>query len=328
MSYSPWPSTERHAPSILLPEYPVYVISKGRAERCLTAKVLRHDGVPFRLVVEPQERDLYLKHGALESELLVTPFSNLGQGSIPVRNFVWEHALAAGAVRHWILDDNISDFWRRWQSRKIRCAAGPALRVPEVFVDRYTNIGIAGLNYYMFNPNRVAFPPFFLNVHVYSCLLIRNDLPQRWRGRYNEDTDLCLQVLSSGLCTVLFNSFLAWKMTTMTMKGGNMTDLYQGDGRLKMARSLERQWPGVVETKRRFQRPQHVVKGAWRGFDTPLQRRTDIDWDALPKVDEMGLQMHMRQEPKNERIRELIADVAIPVGPAKAAREGGSDGAR
>ena len=65
------------------------------------------------------------------------------------------------------------------------------------------------------------------------------------------------------------------------MKGGNTDILYKGDGRLKMARSLERVWPGVVSVDRRFNRPQHVVKDSWKKFDTPLIRRKDIDWDKL-----------------------------------------------
>jgi len=290
----------------LTPRYPIYVISKGRSDCCHTADMLRRQGVTFRLVVEPQERELYLQHGAREEEILVTPFSNLGLGSIPARNFVWEHAKGAGAERHWILDDNILGVWRRWKARKIRCAAAPALAICERFVDRYENVGIAGLNYYMFAPNKEKSPPFYLNVHVYSCLLIRCDLPYRWRGRYNEDTDLCLQVLAGGLCTILFNAFLIWKMTTMTMKGGNTAELYKGDGRLRMARSLERVWPGVVETKRRFRRPQHVIKGSWRYFDTPLKRKPGIEVEE--GVNEFGLELVQHTAPKSAGVRELIKD--------------------
>lgn len=290
-----------------LPRYPVYVISKGRHDCCLTARAFVKDGVPFRLVVEPQERELYAREFG-GGPLLVTPFSNLGLGSIPVRNFVWEHAKASGAERHWIFDDNISGIWRRWKARKIRCEAGVALAASEDFVDRYENVAIAGLNYYMFSVNKTKQPPFYLNVHVYSALLILNDLPFRWRGRYNEDTDLCLQVLSAGWCTVLFNAFLAWKMTTMTMKGGNAAELYKGDGRLKMARSLERAWPGVVTTRRRFRRPQHVVKGAWRGFDTPLKLRPGVDLSALPKVDERGMEIVRVKEIRSAELRQMVEE--------------------
>lgn len=287
-----------------MPRYPVYVISKGRSDCCLTARFLIKDGVPFHLVVEPQEYEDYARHFG-EDRILTLPFSNLGLGSIPARNWVWSHALSTGAARHWILDDNIRFINRRYKTRKIKCNAGLAFSACEDFVDRYENVAIAGMNYDMFIPNKKRCPPFVLNAHVYSCLLIRNDLPQRWRGRYNEDTDLCLQVLASGQCTILFNAFTVFKVTTMLMKGGNTAELYKGDGRLKMARSLERMWPYVVETKRRFQRPQHVVKNSWKNFDTPLVRKPGVIFEG---VDERGMRLHVRKEPQNPEIRKLVEE--------------------
>ena len=258
--------------------YPVYIISKGRADTCLTAKFFIQDGVDFKIVVEPQEKNLYAENFGSD-RILVLPFSNLGLGSIPARNWCWEHAKENGFQRHWIFDDNIAMVRRLHKGKRIRCNANFALVATEDFTDRYENIGIAGLNYTFFAVDKR--PPFYQNVHVYSALLIKNDLEYRWRGRYNEDTDLCLQVLSGGWCTILMNVFLIDKAATMTMKGGNMDVLYKGDGRLKMARSLERMWPGVVSTYRRFDRPQHHVKGQWRGFDTQLIRRKDINWDDV-----------------------------------------------
>lgn len=290
------------------PRYPVYVISKGRHDCCLTAKFLVRDETPFRLVVEPQEADAYAKEFGRE-RLEILPFSNLGLGSIPARNWVWEHAKATGAERHWILDDNIRNIHRRWSERKIRCQAGVAFYVCEEFVDRYENIAIGGMNYSMFVPSRRKVKAYFTNVHVYSCLLIRNDLPFRWRGRYNEDTDLCLQVLSAGWCTVSINVFTAEKVATMTMKGGNMTSLYQGDGRLKMAKSLERSWPGVVETKRKFRRPQHHIKGTWKGFDTPLKLKPGIDLTKMKETDEIGMKFILVREPKNEHSKKLLEEL-------------------
>lgn len=256
--------------------YPVYVISKGRADRCLTAKFMVADGLPFQLVVEPQEAEAYAERFG-EERLAVLPFSNLGLGSIPARNWCWEDAKEAGHARHWIVDDNIRAVWRCHEGRRIPCDSTVAFTAVEDFTDRYENVGLAGLSYYMFGSGPA--PPFRLNCHVYSCILIDNAMPYRWRGLYNEDTDLCLQVLSGGLCIVQINAFLIQKVTTMTMKGGNTDDLYRDDGRLKMARSLERQWPGIATTGRRFYRPQHHVN--WRQFKTRLIRRTDIDFDAL-----------------------------------------------
>ena len=288
----------------MLPRYPIYIPSKGRADCCLTGQCFRKDGVPFRLVVEPQEREQYVTEFGAES-VLVLPFSNLGQGSIPARNWIKDHATAEGHERHWQFDDNISGVWRHFRGKRYYCEAGPALRAAEDFVDRYTNIAVAGFNYVMFAVE--CKKPFVTNCHVYSATLFWNRLPFRWRGRYNEDTDMCLQVLAAGWCTVLFNAFLVQKLGTMLMKGGNTETLYRGDGRLKMARSLERMWPGVVETKRRFNRPQHVIKAAWRKFDTPLKLKPGVDLSALPP-NEYWLRLEkVGPEVKSESLRALLA---------------------
>jgi len=287
------------------PRYPVYVISKGRHDCCLTARFLLKDRTPFKLVIEPQELDLYTKEFD-RNFILTLPFSNLGMGSIPARNWVWEHAKAAGYERHWIIDDNIYWMARMYKGRRIPCNSSIALGVTEDFIDRYENIAIGGLNYYMFVMAGTKYP-FVPNAHVYSCLLIRNDLPYRWRGRYNEDTDICLQVLSGGWCTVLMNAFMVKKVVTMQMKGGNTAQLYQGDGRLKMARSLERQWPGVVTTQRRFQRPQHVIKGSWKYFDTPLKLKPEGERKQYEGKD-YGITLTAVKPIKNPALRQLLAE--------------------
>lgn len=292
----------------ILPRYPVYVPSKGRADRCVTADRLGESGVPFSLVVEPQEADVYrARYGA--ERVLVLPFRDLGS-VIPARNWIKDHATAAGAARHWQLDDNIKRFQRLYRGKRLPCVAGVALRVVEDLADRYENVGLAGLDYTFFVHagfnDRPA--PFLLNHHVYSCSLVDNALPYRWRGRYNEDTDYCLQVLAGGRCTILVSAFMADKMTTMTVRGGNTDQLYAGDGRLKMARALERLWPGVVKTRRRFKRPQHVVN--WSRFDRPLIRRPDVDLTTLSPIDEYGLELRAVADVRSPRLRALVDEYA------------------
>jgi len=210
--------------------------------------------VPYHLVIEPQESPSYFQKFD-PSKILILPFSNLGLGSIPARNWVWEHSMKQGFKRHWILDDNIEGFHRLNRNQKPKVTSGTIFKAAEDFVDRYENVAIAGFNYYSFCKTTDKVPPFYLNTRIYSCILIENDLPLRWRGRYNEDTDLSLRALKLGLCTVLFNAFLAGKVTTMRMKGGNTDNVYTDkDDRLKFAQSLQEQHPDVVKVVWKFNR--------------------------------------------------------------------------
>ncbi len=259
-------------------KYPIYVISKGRFDSRLTIRALERMGVEYNIVIEPQEHDQYSK--VIDSKkILVLPFSNLGKGSIPARNWVWEHSIEAGFKRHWILDDNIQNFYRFNKNTILIVNTPMIFKACEDFTARFVNVPMSGMNYEMFVHRRVPTTPFRMNTRVYSCILLSNNVPHRWRGRYNEDTDLSLRFLKDGYCTILFNAFLADKTATMTMKGGNSDQLYEQnkdfDGRLEMAKSLYRQHPDVVKIGRRWGRWQHVVD--YRPFKrNKLRKRKDV----------------------------------------------------
>lgn len=275
-----WTSKETTAP-----KYPIYIISKGRWESRLTPKALEEIKCPYRIVIEPQE---YEQYAAVidPKKILVLPFSNLGQGSIPARNWVWEHSISEGHEWHWILDDNIREFYRLHKNLRLRVKSQNIFRIIEQFVERFENIGLSGMHYRMFMPDRELWPPFSLNTRIYSCILIRNDLPFRWRGRFNEDTDLSLRVLKSGLCTVLFNQFLCDKIASMTMKGGNTEELYaKTQQRLEFVESLKNQHPEHVKITKKYGRWHHHVN--YDGFRQQLKLKSDIN---IPDgVNEFGL---------------------------------------
>lgn len=267
-------------------KYPIYVISKGRHNSCLTARELRAMNVNFTLVVEPQDRSLY---EGVAKNIITTPFSNLGQGSIPVRNFVWEHSIKEGHERHWVVDDNIEGFHRLNNNEKPKLISPVFFRCMEDFVDRYDNIGIAGPNYYSFCKSTDKVPPYYLNTRIYSCILIKNDLPYRWRGRYNEDTDLCLRALKDGWATMLFNAFLIGKVTTMRMKGGNTDEVYADtDNRKEFAESLKEQHPDVVKVTWKFNRWHHQVN--YKPFKKNKLKRKE-GFVVPDRVNEYGMKL-------------------------------------
>lgn len=293
------------------PRFPIYVISKGRWESRMTAKALLRMNVPFRMAVEPQEFDKYAE--VLDPSILLTlPFSNLGQGSIPARNWCWEHAISEGHLCHWILDDNIIDFRRMFNNMKLLVLCGNMFTAAEAFWDRYENIALSGFHYSWMRWHREVFPPYKLNSRIYSCILIRNDLPFRWRGRYNEDTDLSLRALKEGWCTVLFNAFLANKAKTMTMKGGNSDELYKGDGRHAMAKSLYEQHPDVTTITRRWGRWQHVVN--YSQFER-TRLKPKGSFQALHDVNNFGMYLSTNEDAPLLIVGEAPSRLGDPAAP-------------
>lgn len=244
------------------PRYPVYVISKGRWESRLTIKALERCNTPYHVVIEPQEYEQYASV-IDRKKIKILPFSNLGQGSIPARNWVWQDSVNRGFNKHWILDDNLRAFYRLYQNKKYYMTSSVGFCAIEDLADRYTNIALSGMQYEMFVPRKAKCPPLILNTRIYSCILINNAIPYRWRGRYNEDTDLSLRALKDGWCTILCQAFLANKEQTMKMKGGNTDELYKQsgkfDGRLEMAKSLQKQHPDVTKIVWKWNRWQHEV---------------------------------------------------------------------
>lgn len=228
------------------PKHPLYVPTKGRSRWLMTSRALTAMRVPHFLVAEPQEVFLYrtavdaLQLAATVLELDMRYKSeyelcdDLGlsrsTGPGPARNFAWQHSIESGASWHWVMDDNIRAFYRLHDNRKVKVVCPAPFRAMEDFCERYANVGMAGPNYSFFVPASERRPPFITNTRIYSCNLIRNDVPFRWRGRYNEDTILSLDMLKAGWCTIQFNAFLQGKTATQAMKGGNTDEFYHLEG--------------------------------------------------------------------------------------------------
>lgn len=276
------------------PRYPVYIVSKGRAGTRQTARTLERMKVPYYIAVEPQDYDAYAVFIS-PKKILKLPFSNHGDGPGPARNWCMDHAKNNGFNRSWVLDDNISDFYRLHENKRIRVADGAIFRAAEDFVDCYENVPVAGFQYRFFIAPDQAYPPFVKNTRIYSCLLLDNFAKRRWRGRYNEDTILSLDVLSDGDCTIQFNSFLQGKAATQTVKGGNTDEFYapegqeeRAEGTRKKSEMLKAIYPDVTEIVERYGRIHHDVDYS------PFQKnrlKPKVDLTKLKSVNEYGMKL-------------------------------------
>jgi hypothetical protein len=250
------------------PREPIYIPSYNRWQdgRRKTIKLLEKCGIPYHVIVEPKEESKYQEKINPElGEVLVLPESykedyhkylDLDEGesvgSGPARNFGWEHAKQNGHDWYWCVDDNIRNWFRHHENQRIHITDGSVLRLIEDFTKHYENIAMAGPHYSFFFPDRSSKPAIVFNTRIYSCNLIRTDLPYRWQGKYNEDTDLSLRMLKDGWCTACFNALLADKEATQSSSGGNTERVY-GDkseydeaGTYEKTKALKEQHPTVV----------------------------------------------------------------------------------
>ena len=108
------------------PKYPLYIASKGRADSMITSKSLSRMKIHHYISIEPQDEEPYEK--ALDkfklrpyAKLLLLPFSNHGDGPGRARNWCWDHSKdVLGAEWHWVMDDNIDDFYRLHKNFRYR----------------------------------------------------------------------------------------------------------------------------------------------------------------------------------------------------------------
>lgn len=314
------------------PQYPMYIVSKGRAENknWHTSNHLSRLAIPHYIVVEPQEVEIYKEAfkdtyaTILELDMSYkenyNTFNDVGKenstGPGAARNFCWQHSIDNGYEWHWVFDDNIHDFYYYYRGRRIHVRTSTIFRACEDFVNRYENIGIAGLNYFGFCVGLSELPAYVTNTRIYSLLLIRNDVKFRWRGRYNEDTDLSLNVLKDNMCTVQFNMLLGDKVTTQRLKGGNSDEFYFKEGTANKSQMLKDMHPDCTHLIEKWGRPHHWVD--YSIFRTPLKLKENVDISTMDKIDMYGMylveipeELHMTFEDNSNYINEHINEYKV-----------------
>lgn len=283
------------------PQFPIFIPTKGRADSRLTIKMFDRLEIPYTIFIEKNDLENYIPY-VKQDYIHVLPHEN--RGLTVTRNYIWDYAQDLGLKWFWTFDDNIQGLYRYNHNLKTPCADGTIIAVIEDFVQRYENIAIAGMNYFMFVKRKYIIPPYILNTRIYSNMLIRTHARDQ-HGHYfrnktffNDDTDLCLRVLKHNWCTVLFNAFLIEKQTTMQMSGG-MTDYYkQTHNRLEFCQELQDAHPDCVKITKKWGRYQHQVD--YSRFTQQLKRRDNM---TIPeRINNFGMVL---QERYRDRWREL-----------------------
>jgi len=228
--------------SFTLIEYPVYILSRGRAATITTSRLFDDAGVPYLIVVEPQEHAAYLEHHDA-GNLLVMDKND--EGIAYVRNYIRDHAQAAGFLYFWQFDDDLRPFGVRRGGKRYKLSARNALAFVEYVVDHFDNIGGANFSHHAFAFTYDHKPVIQLNNQIYGAMLIRSGTRTRFRKDINEDTDHSLQLLREGWVTFVFKRVVMDTVATMSNSGGNTDNEYAAGRREARVRALCAAWPSA-----------------------------------------------------------------------------------
>lgn len=230
-------------------KYPIFVISFNRAKNHTTSKILAEYHVPHFLILHKEQIKEYKKYFNDWQKKFTTilefddsyklnyetcdniPHTVKNAGSGAERNFAWDYSIKLGAKAHWLMDDNILSFRYitgicKRNNTYVRKKATKEIfwqlfGKAETFFDKYKNLLMIELTQADFCINTAKLA-YMLNTRCFSCNLIWNNMPIRWRGRYNEDVILSYDIMTSGYCIASYRGgLLKMKQSTRSAVGGN-----------------------------------------------------------------------------------------------------------
>lgn len=228
-------------------KYPIFIISYNRPKNHITARKLAEYEIYHYIVLHKEQIPEYLKNFTNEMKKFTTilefddvyklkyetcdniPHSIKNAGSGAERNFAWDYSKnVLNSNSHWLLDDNMyfsyisgikNNIYARNCCDKIKF--NELFNKAEDFFDKYENLLMIELAQRDFIVNKLKYS-YVLNTRCFSCNLIYNDMPIRWRGRYNEDVILSFDIMQAGYCIASYKGgVLKNKISTRRARGGN-----------------------------------------------------------------------------------------------------------
>jgi len=256
-------------------QYPIYIPTYKRHDTCYTARALEELGVKsYYLIIRNTVEEIGNYTNAIKTfklnHAILLPIDDTfykeqeeqGNGySIIPRNFAYQHAVNANYTHHWIIDDNIKGFYmkNRGAILQFENTCYPLFFVEE-YMKLYSSLAQCAIQYKHLGFSSSDRNVIILNSRCYSCILLKHIDGYRWRGKYNEDTDLSLRLLKDGYATMTFQNILCDKQQTSSVRGGNTDAFHKSEtGYVNKADSLVAQHPDVTKKVIKYGRVHHQV---------------------------------------------------------------------
>ena len=241
--------------------FPILIPSKKRPESKLFLQ-LKSEGIPFNIVIEPQDRSDYRAHSDC---LLVLPENN--QGLAYSRNFVLNYARDRGFDWFWMLDDDIFKFYKTIGKRNIAISARECFEGAEGLFKDMTSVAQAALEYQQFSWSQSK--PLHINGYcdVAVCINVKRTktIAYRQKVELKEDRDFTLQCLSKGFRTVRTCHFAFSAPQNGSIDGG-LFDVYKSGRERQAVDEMCRIWGPSICTPITKKNGRRDVKVNWRFF--------------------------------------------------------------
>lgn len=149
--------------------------------------------------MEPQD---VLSYSEYEKELLTLPDNN--RGLAYSRNFVLDYARGQGSDWFWMLDDDISKFYKTVSKRNVSVSVGKCLYLSEAIFKDNSRVAQAALEYQQFSWSQSKSVTVNGYCDVAVCINVKKTkgISYRQQVELKEDRDFTLQCLSKGYLTI------------------------------------------------------------------------------------------------------------------------------
>lgn len=233
---------------------PILVCSKGRPNAPVFP-LLREAGLLYRVVVEPQDFHAYIDAGHT-----CLCMDHDDRGLAYARQYALDIVRYEPSLWYWMLDDDLSRFYRTAGRRNVPVPIADALSTAERLLEHLrtplmqpvrapADVGIVALEYSQYawsaTPGQLAW-----NSYCDCAVLIRSDVLADYRLKLplKVDRDFTLQVIASGTDVVRLRS-VSFQVPRNGSNKGGLHDRYADGIEETASRRMEELWPGVCEYK-------------------------------------------------------------------------------
>lgn len=195
----------------------IFITSKGRYDKCKTADLFIGNK-DAHLVVEPQELQQYLEKYPNFNYLVL---DQNDQGLVYARNYIKLYAQQNKLSNYWLLDDDISSFYRREGTKLIKEEATTVLKNSMQMLQE-NNIALGGLEYRQFawSANKDIIFDTFCDCAVFLDLDKMQGIYYNPELKLKIDRDMCIKTIHNNQRTARITKYAFSTPPNGSNKGG------------------------------------------------------------------------------------------------------------